>query len=536
MLAGASLLLAAPVYAAAPTASITAAPNPTIVKQTVNFDGSGSTDSDGTIAKYEWDLNGDGSFETNTGTTPSASTQYTTVGQRTVRLRVTDDAGETGSASVVVDVQNTPPVAKIGFAPLNLTPGQDRRAPLIGQQLAFTSLSTDRESTNATNDDTIKSYQWVDVSTAPGKLFSQQKTPPPQPGYATAGDKRVALHITDENGATADDVATLRVNTPPVADFVTSPETPVQGEQVTFYQAASDPDPMTADDLPNVGALVNFEWDLDGNPSNGPNGDGFEQTGPRAATAFPATGAKQVRLRVTDGGGARTVTVKQVQVVTSRPTAAFGFAPAFPLPGQAVTFTSSSSPSAGHQLTSQEWDFDYDPAKAFTADASGATARIAFASPGQKLVALRVTETGGGVSLATRALMVNSPVVAPPPARAAARMSVINMTVRIAGRPTATGARLTLVQVRAPKGATVKMRCRGHSCPVRSTRVKMKRTRIRFKRLERPLRAGTQIVFDASRKGFIGRRVTYTIRRGKVPSRKDSCIRPGATKASACPA
>ena len=34
-----------------------------------SFDGSASSDPDGTIAKYEWDLDGNGSYETNTGTT-----------------------------------------------------------------------------------------------------------------------------------------------------------------------------------------------------------------------------------------------------------------------------------------------------------------------------------------------------------------------------------------------------------------------------------------------------------------------------------
>ena len=31
--------------------------------QTVGFDGSASTDPDGPIAKYEWDIDGDGTFE-----------------------------------------------------------------------------------------------------------------------------------------------------------------------------------------------------------------------------------------------------------------------------------------------------------------------------------------------------------------------------------------------------------------------------------------------------------------------------------------
>ena len=47
-----------------PEASFTATPNPTTAGSLVTFNASGTTDSDGTIVKYEWDLDGNGSFET----------------------------------------------------------------------------------------------------------------------------------------------------------------------------------------------------------------------------------------------------------------------------------------------------------------------------------------------------------------------------------------------------------------------------------------------------------------------------------------
>ena len=45
------------------------AANPVATGQPVTFDASGSTDPDGTIVKYEWDLDGNGTYETNTGST-----------------------------------------------------------------------------------------------------------------------------------------------------------------------------------------------------------------------------------------------------------------------------------------------------------------------------------------------------------------------------------------------------------------------------------------------------------------------------------
>ena len=44
-----------------------------MIGQTVTFNGSGSSDPDGTITKYEWDLDGNGTFELNTGATTTTT-------------------------------------------------------------------------------------------------------------------------------------------------------------------------------------------------------------------------------------------------------------------------------------------------------------------------------------------------------------------------------------------------------------------------------------------------------------------------------
>jgi YD repeat-containing protein len=104
-----------------PTASFTVAPNPAIVGQTVTFNGSGSSDSDGTITKYEWDLDGNGTYETNSGTTPTATRAYTTPGTLTIGLRVTDNGGKTATATNSLIVNNGG-VSSYGDAVLD-TPG-----------------------------------------------------------------------------------------------------------------------------------------------------------------------------------------------------------------------------------------------------------------------------------------------------------------------------------------------------------------------------------------------------------------------------
>ena len=82
-----------------PTASFTYSPSSPSTGESVSFDGSDSTDSDGSISSYDWDF-GDGT--TATGQTTSHS--YDSGGDYTVTLTVTDDAGATATSSQTVSV------------------------------------------------------------------------------------------------------------------------------------------------------------------------------------------------------------------------------------------------------------------------------------------------------------------------------------------------------------------------------------------------------------------------------------------------
>jgi len=73
----------------------------------IEFDGSGSTDSDGTISFY-WDF-GDG--ETDTGANPRHG--YQEPGNYTVTLTVTDDDGATNTTTTWTESYNDPPLIKL---------------------------------------------------------------------------------------------------------------------------------------------------------------------------------------------------------------------------------------------------------------------------------------------------------------------------------------------------------------------------------------------------------------------------------------
>jgi PKD repeat protein len=114
-----------------PTAAFTA-PAVVLAGEPVSFDGSASSDPDGSIAGYKWDLDGDGAFETDTGTAAMTSRSYSAAGTVTVRLRVTDNGGAVGEAShaVIVNAVNVPPAP----APITAPPQPVFPPAATGQQ------------------------------------------------------------------------------------------------------------------------------------------------------------------------------------------------------------------------------------------------------------------------------------------------------------------------------------------------------------------------------------------------------------------
>jgi spore coat protein H len=82
-------------------------PNQGWAPLTVYFSPFGSSSPNGAVVRYEWDLDGNGSLETDaTSTNGYTHYNYVKPGQYTVVLRVTDEEGGTATDSVLVDVRH----------------------------------------------------------------------------------------------------------------------------------------------------------------------------------------------------------------------------------------------------------------------------------------------------------------------------------------------------------------------------------------------------------------------------------------------
>ncbi len=161
---------------------------------TITLDGSASTDTDGSIVAYAWDLDNDGQYDDATGAT--ATFDAATAGSFTVGLRVTDNDGATGSDTTTVTVSQ----------PGNAAPTADAGGPYSGTQGDAITLSGVASSDT---DGTIAAYAWdldndgqYDDATGVTASFAA----------ATAGTFTVGLQVTDNAGATDTDTASVAVS------------------------------------------------------------------------------------------------------------------------------------------------------------------------------------------------------------------------------------------------------------------------------------------------------------------------------------
>jgi len=108
--------------------------------------------------------------------------------------------------------------------------------------------------------------------------------------------------------------------------------------------------------------------------------------------------------------------------------------------------------------------------------------------------------------------------------------------VRMRGELTTVGARVTVLSIKAPRAAKVTVRCTG-SCPTRRWSPSARKKQLtRARAFERELRSGTTLTVSVTRKGFVGKRTVFKIRRGKAPLRSDTCLSATSGRRQKCPA
>jgi len=350
-----------------PTAAFTFSPPGPVVGSSVAFNGSISTDADGSIVSYAWSF-GDGA----SGSGSTVNHTYSAPGTYTVQLTVTDDDGATHTKSSPVSVTspgNQAPVASFTVSPSSGTPGTP---------FAFDAASS------YDPDGSIGAYHWDYGDGSFGSGVTSQHA------YSSTGTFTARLTVTDNRGASDTATRSVTVQSAGLPDLVVqsmvhSPASPMIGQNVTFTITVRNDGPAAAG---------SFRVRLTGTSSSTQTyltqlAAGASQT---FTLALPLTTSPETFTASADdlhqivesneANNARSLTVTSATVSL----AADAGGPYAGIAGSPIAFDGSGSTGA---ITTYLWAFGDG------STAQGVTASHAYPAPGTYPVTLTVFGQGG---------------------------------------------------------------------------------------------------------------------------------------------
>jgi PKD repeat protein len=272
-----------------PTANISVTNTTFEETTTVNFDASGSTDSDGSILEYTWDF-GDGVKDCGM----YSDHAYSIAGSYSVTLTVVDNDGASDVVTVNITIiekvepTNSPPAASFTVSENSVE---------VYTSITFNgSLSTD-------SDGAIVEYTWDfgDGIKSSGMYTNHY--------YSSIGTFTAILTVADNQGATDSSSVQITVsegggtptNNPPDAALYAS-ETSIVVEDSIDFNASESSD--------SDGTIVEYTWDF---------GDGTHDSGMRVAHTYLDYDTFNVTLSVIDDDGAKDTRVITITVTPETP-------------------------------------------------------------------------------------------------------------------------------------------------------------------------------------------------------------------------
>jgi hypothetical protein len=316
------------------------------------------------VTSYEWDRDGDGSYELTTDG-PNVTVRYATPGARNVTLRVTDVFGATGTNDTTVRV-NAPPSAAI----------DGETSVRTGERARLNATAS------ADPDGRVATYEW-DLD---GDGAAERTGRSVAVAFEDDGTYPVTLTVVDDDGATDTHTRTVTVeNRAPRGRATVTETAPTVDQSVTFEAVdLRDPD----------GTVSSVAWDLDGDGT-------YEARGSNVETAFAEPGPRTVRLRVTDDDGASNTTTVDIDV-NAPPTPALSV-PETVRTGEAATLDGSGSVDPDGEVVA------YDLRIIGTGDGREApTWNRSFDDDGTYRIELTVTDDQGATATVTRNLTVRN--------------------------------------------------------------------------------------------------------------------------------
>ncbi len=298
----------------------------------VNFDASSSTDPDGKITGFAWDLDGNGVFNDATG--EKASYTYTASGTYEAAVQVTDNSGDTNVLKKPINISST-------FA---LKSAIDVNSEVNGKLFIGKSYLFDGKRSSSPSGKVTK-YTWNFGDGTPaqsGRSVSH--------AFKTMGTYEVLLTVTDEGGTSATAGKKVSVTEPaktPIS-LITSSPAAVNGKITGAAPLSVNFDATKSTDTDDD--IVEYAWDFDSDGT-------FDKFGPSASYVYPAQATYTAILRVTDSDNSERTAQVTVEVGAPGINAKINATPVTGVVPLTVKFDASASTYLENQIISYEWDF-----------------------------------------------------------------------------------------------------------------------------------------------------------------------------------
>ncbi|MFL6068855.1 MAG: PKD domain-containing protein, partial [Gaiellaceae bacterium] len=285
------------------------------------------------------------------------------------------------------------PASAAGPLPPNITSVSfSPQLPQTGQNIQFSAVATDDNAGGG-----ISGYAWDFDNN--GTTDSTQQTPTLTGGFATGGDHKVTVTVTESEGLTASSSRLVHVhalNLPPIVNNVVVDRQSVRaGAEIQFFANAFDPD---------SNATLTYEWDF-GDGGTSTDASPLHTYAPVADTNYVAT------VEVTDGDGAAATQSVAVPVHVGNRPPVIDFASSFaanPAPGDDVDMEVDATDDAtGEDDLAYSWTFG---------DGQTSTERFpttSYLAAGFYPVTVAVDDLEGGTSVAGFVQAVGQPTARP---------------------------------------------------------------------------------------------------------------------------
>ena len=387
-----------------PTASAGSSQTITLPTNTVTLSGSG-TDSDGTVASYQWTkVSGPSSYTISNTNSATTSVKGLIAGNYVFKLKVTDNQGATATDSLTINVNPAANIAPTASAGSN-------------QSITLPTNSITLNGSGIDPDGMIASYLWTKVSGPSSYTISNSSSATTSVKGLIAGNYVFKLAVTDDQGATGTSSVTITVN--PAANIAPT-ATAGSNQSITLPTNSIT---LNGSGIDSDGTIASYLWTKVSGPSTYAISNASSAT---TSVKGLIAGVYVFKLTVTDNQEATatdSVSITVIPAANIAPTASAGSSQSITLPTNSITLNGSGIDSDG-TIASYLWTKVSGPSTYTISSASSATTSVKGLIAGNYVFKLIVTDNQGATATDSVSITVIPAANIAPTASAGSNQSI----------------------------------------------------------------------------------------------------------------